>query len=181
MVPRLRSLPCVLLLLAPLGVLAQDHSGGFELHANKAVTAREIGLPELPGATMVKNPDHDSVDMGFTFGETHFRLKAVEYISDRTPERVLDYYRKPLSRYGDVLECNHSQPVGSLTKTRSGLTCEEKGDSKMQVNGVSSDGHELRAGTPEKMRIVGISDVKDGKTRFGLVYLELPKDTAKKD
>lgn len=181
MISRMRVLPCALLLLTPLSLFAQDHSGGFELHATKTVTAAGIGLPELPGAKMVKNPDKDSVDMGFTFGETHFRLKAVEYLTDRTPERVLDFYRKPLSRYGDVLECNHGKPVGSLTKTRSGLTCEEKSDSKMQVNGVSSDGHELRAGTPEKMRIVGISDVKDGKTRFGLVYLELPKDRTKSD
>jgi hypothetical protein len=44
-------------------------------------------------------------------------------------------------------------------------------------SGDSSTDHELRAGTPLRFRIVGISDAKDGKTRFGLVYLELPKDS----
>jgi len=28
---------------------------------------------------------------------------------------------------------------------------------------------------------VGISELKDGKTKFGLVYLELPKDSDSKD
>jgi hypothetical protein len=40
---------------------------------------------------------------------------------------------------------------------------------------VSSSGHELRAGTPEKFRIVGIDSTVNGKTKFGLVALEVPK------
>ena len=53
----------------------------------------------------------------------------------------------------------------------------------MQVNGSgdSSDDHELRAGTPLRFRIVGISDAENGKTHFGLVYLGLPKDSDSKD
>jgi len=49
----------------------------------------------------------------------------------------------------------------------------------IEVNGSgdSSTDHELRAGTPLRFRIVGISDSQAGKTRFGLVFLELPKDS----
>ena len=68
--------------------------------------------------------------------------------------------------------------VGKLTITDSGLTCANEHGNHVQVNGSgnSSDDHELRAGTPHKYRIVGIDDSKDGKTKFALVYLELPKD-----
>jgi hypothetical protein len=45
----------------------------------------------------------------------------------------------------------------------------------MTVSG-SDSGHELRAGTPEQFRIVGIDNTEKGQTRFGLVALVLPKD-----
>lgn len=186
--PRLRVLSTALLIAAPVALLAanpaiyaQNDSGGFELHANKVVTVKEIGLPMYPGARAHKDPDNNSVDMGFTFGDTHFRLLAAEYLSDDSPQHILDFYRKPLSLYGDVLECDQGEPVGSLTKTSSGLTCDSKSDDSMKVNGMSSDGRDLRSGTPERMHIVGISKPENGQTRFGLVYLELPKDSGNKD
>jgi hypothetical protein len=40
----------------------------------------------------------------------------------------------------------------------------------------SDDDHELRAGTPKQFWIVGVDDAKNGKTKFGLVALVLPKD-----
>lgn len=184
----IRTLSSALLIAGPIAVLAaspavyaQNDSGGFELHANKVVSAKEIGLPTYPGATAYKDPDKDAVDMGFTLGDTHFRLLAAGYLSPDSPQRILDFYRKALSRYGEVLECDHGKPVGALTKTRSGLTCDNNSDGSMKVNGTSSDGRDLRAGTPERMHIVGISEPKDGQTQFGLVYLELPKDSGKKD
>jgi len=45
----------------------------------------------------------------------------------------------------------------------------------MAVNGSDSD-HELRAGTPEQFRIVGVDSIENGKTKFGLVAAVLPKD-----
>ncbi len=105
----------------------------------------------------------------------HFRLQVASYVTPDAPERVLKFYRKPLAHYGEVLECDHGQPVGSSKKTRSGLTCGDKGH--VDVNGSdSSTDHELRAGTPEQFRIVAIDKSVDGQTKFGLVALELPKD-----
>ena len=45
----------------------------------------------------------------------------------------------------------------------------------MSWNGSDSD-HELRAGMPEQFRIVGVDSTENGKTKFGLVALVLPKD-----
>ena len=77
-----------------------------------------------------------------------------------------------------MLECDHGKPVGKLTITDTGLTCSDDHGGHVQVNGSanSSDDYELRAGTPHKYRIVGIDSSDAGKTKFGLVYLELPKD-----
>jgi hypothetical protein len=78
-----------------------------------------------------------------------------------------------------VLECLHGKPVGERSKASSGLTCSDEQGGHLDVNGSadSSKDHELRAGTPKKFRIVAINDdAPAGKTRFGLVYLELPKD-----
>jgi hypothetical protein len=158
---------------------AQD-SDGLELHANSHASAADIGLPAYPGATLYKDADNDAaVDLGLTLGDFHFDMKAANYSSSDTPERILKFYRKPLSRYGQVLECDHGKPVGALAVTRSGLTCSDEhdrhADTKSSVN-LSGD-HELRAGTPHQYRVVGIDKSSSGATRFGLVYLDLPKDS----
>jgi hypothetical protein len=159
-----------------VSLLAQN--SGMELHANSKATAADVGLPAYPGATLYKDEDNDvSVDMGYTFGDSQFRLIAANYATGDSPDQVLSFYRKPLSHYGEVLECNDGKPVGKVTVTRSGLTCadDQKGD--VQVNGYSgSKGRELRAGTPNQFRIVGIDKSQPNSTRFGVVYVQLPKD-----
>jgi hypothetical protein len=187
----LSRLACACLLLAGCAYAqnsgAQNSDSGFDfsLHAHGKVTAADIGLPQYPGA-VVDNDNHnsDAADLGFAFGATKFNLRVVSYKTPASPAAVFDFYRKPMARYGDVLECDHSRTVGSLQKTRDGLTCSGKsgksdksGGHGLSVNGVnSSDDHELRAGSPEKMRIVAV-EPKGGETRISLVYLELPKDS----
>src|ERR1035437_2719530 len=103
--------------------VAQKSGFNLELHANKNVSAAEVGLPAYPGATLVKDTDDDSTaDLGFTFGNTHFRIMVAKYSPSESADQVLGFYRKPLSRFGEVLECNHGQPIGALTVTHSGLT-----------------------------------------------------------
>jgi hypothetical protein len=167
-------------LLCATAAIAQNSDVNLALHANSHTTAADIGVPAYPGAKLYKQPDSDSsaVDLGFTFGDTNFRLMAASYVTADSPAQVLAFYRKPLSRYGDVLECDHGKPVGSLTVARGGLTCSGQEGNNLHVNGSadSSTDHELRAGTPHHFRIVGIDESAAGSTRFGLVYIELPKD-----
>jgi hypothetical protein len=180
-----RSLGLPRLLFALLGTLlifggsltpAQNSGKGFELHANGNARAADVGLPVYPRSKLFKSVDNDAaVDMGFTFGDTHFRLMAANYLSGDSVAQILDFYRKPLARYGDVLECDHGKPVGATKTARSGLTC---GDLKGNEN--SSENRELRAGTPERFRIVGIGEREGSAIHFGLVYVEMPKDHASK-
>jgi hypothetical protein len=176
------------------GVMGRAQDAGFHLNVNAEshATAAQVGLPAYPGATIYKEKDktkdEDSgADIGFALGDFHFVLKVAPYVSGDSPEKVLAFYRKPLSKYGEVLECNHGKPVGALTVTKSGLTCsDQKGvtngaNGTTEINGSSSsDDHELRAGSPHQFRIVGIQEPKPGATRFSLIYLELPKDEKSK-
>ena len=171
-------------LAGSVSCVAQDSGFSLDLHANSHATAKDIGLPDYPGAKPYKDGDNDSAaDLGMSFKDFHFKLMAASYVSGDSATQILDYYRKPLARYGEVLECIKGKPVGALRVTKSGLTCDAKKSGNIEVNGSgdSSTDHELRAGTPLRFRIVGISESKDGKTRFGLVYLELPKDSESKD
>jgi hypothetical protein len=159
--------------------LAQSSGVSAELHANSHVTAAQIGLPGYPGATLYKDPANDSAfDLGFTFGDFHFRVMAANYMTSASPTQVLDFYRKPLSRYGEVLECDHGKAVGSFKVARGGLACSDKQGDPWQMSGQanSSTDHELRAGTPHQFRIVGIDESQLGSTRFAVVLLEVPKD-----
>jgi hypothetical protein len=156
----------------------QDSGFDMSAHANSHATAKQIGLPEYPGATPYKEKDSDSssADLGFVLNSFHFSMQVASYVTTDSPEQVLAFYRKPLAKYGEVLECDHGKPVGALTVTKSGLTCGDSKSGHMTVNGSDSD-HELRAGTPQQYRIVGIDTTEAGKTKFGLVALVLPKDS----
>ncbi len=161
---------------------AQNSGFNLELHANKHASATEVGLPSYPGATLAKETDADNTaDLGFTFGDTHFRILVAKYATADSPDRVLAFYRKPLSRYSEVLECNQGKPVGSLTVAHSGLTCsgQKEGGLTVTDNELSSGGHELRVGSPHQFRVVCIDESHPQSTRFWLVYIELPKDNDK--
>ncbi|HZD45813.1 MAG TPA: hypothetical protein VE109_07005 [Acidobacteriaceae bacterium] len=177
--PILAVISAIVLMAVPFALpsFAQNSDFNLNVHANSHATAKDIGLPVYPGATPFKDNDSDSssADLGFLLNSFHFSVKAVSFVTTDSPEHVLGFYRKPLGKYGEVLECDHGQPVGRVTVTKSGLTCGDRKSGHMTVNGSDSD-HELRAGTPEQFRIVGVDNTETGKTKFGLVALVLPKD-----
>lgn len=180
---RMGAFAAALVLCESVAGFAQKSTSGMELHANGGVTAADIGLPAYPGATLYKEAGSksDSVDLGFTLGDVHFRILAASYLSGASAGQILDFYRKPMAKYGEVLECDHGKPVGSLKATRSGLTCSDPDHVEAGGSENSSDDHELRVGEKHKFRVVGIGEKKGDSIRFGLVYVELPKDDEKKD
>jgi len=165
-------------LFGSLGASAQNSGLDFSIHANDHADAKSIGLPAYPGATLYKAPDNDAaLDIGYSSGDSQFRLSVANYSSSDPEDKILAFYRKPLSRYGEVLECRDGKPVGSLTVTRSGLTCSDEHSGHVEVNAHSDQkGHDLRAGTPRQFRVVGIDKAEPKSTHFALVYVQLPKD-----
>jgi hypothetical protein len=175
--PILPVLPAIILLTAASHSFAQNSDFNLDVHANSHATAKDIGLPVYPGASPFKDKDGDSssADLGFMLNSFHLSVQVATFVTKDSPDQVLAFYRRPLAKYGEVLECDHGKPVGSLTVTKTGLTCGDNKSGHMTVNGSDSD-LELRAGAPEQFRIVGIDSTDAGKTKFGLVALVLPKD-----
>jgi len=148
--------------------------GGLHVRAGDT-SAADVGLPAYPGAQIVPDKDGDkSADVHIGVGEWQFRIKAVHYETSDSQEDVVAFYRKALGRYGDVIECQGDQPVGSPVRTREGLGCsDDKGNSKIHVNEDSS--LSLRAGSRHHEHIFAVDKVHSAGTRFSLVELQLPE------
>jgi len=148
--------------------------GGLHVRAGDT-SAANVGLPAYPGAQIVPDKDGDkSADVHIGVGEWQFRIKAVHYETSDSQEDVVAFYRKALGRYGDVIECQGDQPVGSPARTREGLGCsDDKGNSKIHVNEDSS--LSLRAGSRHHEHIFAVDKVHSAGTRFSLVELQLPE------
>jgi hypothetical protein len=152
--------------------------GGVHVNTNQ-ITASDLGLPVYPGAEIVKDNDHDkSADVNMGFGEWSLRVRAVNYSTSDSRDKVTAFYKKALGRYGDVITCQGNSPVGTPTATSEGLTCADEGHhGSVQVNGrdfSANKGFELKAGSKRHQHILGFEDSSNGKTRFALVALDLP-------
>ena len=153
--------------------------GGVHVNTDQT-TAADLGLSLYPGAVAVKSDNkHKSADVHLGFGEWELRVRAVTYESADSEDKVKDFYKKALSRYGDVIECQGNVPVGNPSVTSQGLSCADDGkNAKVKIDrsdyGTGKNSLELKAGSKRHQHIVGFEDPQDGKTRFALVALDLP-------
>jgi hypothetical protein len=152
--------------------------GGVHVNTDQ-ITAADLGLPVYPGAEIAKDNDHDkSADVNMGFGEWQLRVRAVKYSTTDSPEKVTEFYKKALGRFGDVITCQGNAPVGTPTTTSEGLTCADNGKGanvKIEDKDFGPKGGlQLKAGSKRHQHIVGFDDTKNGKTRFALVALDLP-------
>jgi hypothetical protein len=152
--------------------------GGVHVNTNQ-ITAADLGLPVYPGSDIVKDKDHDkSADIHMGFGEWTLRVRAVNYATPDSRDKVSAFYKKALERYGNVITCQGNAPIGTPTATAEGLTCADDGNhGSVKINNKdfsSHGGFELKAGSKRHQHIVGFEDPVDGKTRFALVALDLP-------
>lgn len=153
--------------LAVSRAAAQDgKSAGLVVSSN--VNSADVGLPIYPGA----KPYQKSGDKGSEGGRMNawvggFGLKvaAMQMASSDSPQKVAEFYRKALRKYGNVLDCTN----GSTNQGDAGnkLTC---GDDKPDKNGML-----FKAGTKTEQHLVGIDPHGSGST-FSLVYLRLPNN-----
>ena len=147
--------------------------GGLHVTSD-STTAADVGLPVYPGAKLSTKDDKDgkdSADIHLGFGDWQFRLKVVKYQTSDTQDEVLAFYKKALGRYGDVIQCNGHNAVGSPTVTNEGLTCDDSGKSH-QVN--LDMNQSLKAGSKHHQHIVGIEKTDGPGTVFSLVEIDLP-------
>jgi hypothetical protein len=157
------------------------------IHVNADKPSASLGIALYPGA--IADPDHDGdkdADVQLGFGEWKMRVQVAHFNTSDNQDKVLTYYRKSLSRYGDVIECKDNEPIGSPAKTAEGLTCSENDqDNHIKVDHGDDHGLTLRAGSKRHQHIVAFdkddADTAAGPTKFTLIALDLPAETRKKD
>ncbi len=154
--------------------------GGIHVNTDQT-SAADLGLPVYPGANIAKDKDNDkSADIHMGFGEWELRVKVVNYSTPDSQDKVVAFYKNALNRYGNVITCQGTTPVGTPTATTEGLTCADDKDNRSTVQidrgdyGSGENGLELKAGSKRHQHIVGFQGSDSGETRFALVALDLP-------
>ncbi|WP_103934148.1 hypothetical protein [Bryocella elongata] len=159
--------------------------GSMHVNTDEKPDTTSIGLAVYPGATPYKDPGSDhkdsgSADINMSFGDFHLGVKAATFITPDSQDKVLAFYKKELAKYGDVITCRGDSTLGEPTRTAQGLTCDEDKKNHVTSSNMDSGDLELRAGSQQHQHVVGVED-KSGKTKIGLVALDLPVIHDKKD
>ena len=98
--------------------------GSMHIKTNDTVDTAAIGLSVYPGSTVwkddtddAKNHDSHSADINMSFGDFHLGVKATTLRSTDSADKILAFYRKDMTRYGDVIECQGTTAIGTPTHT----------------------------------------------------------------
>ena len=147
--------------------------GGMSVKTDQAVVEGGVGLSTYPGAVLVKkDKDNGAADVNMSFGSFHLGVKAISYRTPDAPDKVLDFYRKDMAKYGTVILCRAGHAVGSPDHTQNGLGCDKDHGGKFSVDEESAN-EELKTGSKLHQHIVGIDSDGTG-TKIALVALDLP-------
>jgi hypothetical protein len=149
--------------------------GGISVNKDQT-SAADLGLPAYPGSVKDAGSDGNksaNVDLGF--GAWKLRVKVAHYTTGDNREQVMAFYRKALSAYGSVIECDGERPVGVPATTGEGLTCDHTGHERSAAHGnFSSDDLQLKAGSARHQHIVSFHEGSGSPTHFSLIALDLP-------
>jgi hypothetical protein len=152
----------VLCLLA-LPSFGQDQKGaGITMTAD--ADAKDIGLPLYPGARRHKDKDSDTpgVNLGLWGSGSGFKLAVLKMESDDSIDKVADYYKRKLAKYGKVLDCSNATAGESSAKDDKQLTC---ADDKPDKGGLL-----FKSGTKADQHIVSVQPAAHGSL-FQLVHV----------
>ena len=140
-------------------IVVETDSGRYGVGAEK-LDPKELGVAIYPGAKIDESGNNESyASLSFEWGQDSTRLYVQKYITSDSPEKVVSFYRKQLSKYGPVLECRAGEPINAVPAKTS---CDSDDDPKSI---------ELKVGTEGRQHIVGVTPTAHG-TEFGLVYLD---------
>jgi hypothetical protein len=137
-----------------------------DIHVGTDIDAKDTGLASYPGAKPKQDGDKDKHRANISIGGENFgvHVVAASFTTDDPPEKVIDFYRKDLKRYGSVLECKRgiSENKGN---DESAIRCSDHGSEEPGKL-------DLAVGVPEKQHVVSVKP--DGKgTEFSLVYVQV--------
>lgn len=139
------------------------------LKVNNDADARDTGLPVFPNSRpKPKEEDNDnSANVNMSFGKFGLKVVAASYLTDAPPDKVLDFYRGEVGKYGKVLECKGGSignfKVDHNDKNDKELHCDKEGDSSVV---------ELKVGSESLQRVVAVKPNGKG-SEYSLVYVRM--------
>src|SRR5215475_9782714 len=105
------------------------------IHVSKAANPEDVGIAIYPGAKLKEKDSGDDKSANVNISGFGYGLKvvALQYESNDSPSKVVDYYKNQLKKYGTVLVC-HTDHMGVDTDIKDQdeqhgsheLTCEGK-------------------------------------------------------
>ena len=154
--------------------------GGMSVKTDQYAVEGGVGLSVYPGAVLSKKEsgkDNGAADIDINVAGIHVGVKALEYRTKDSPEKVLAFYRKDMAHYGAVILCRGNQAVGTPDHTQDGLSCDKEKGGHVHV-GDEDYTEELKAGSKQHQHIVAVSADGSG-AKIGLVALDLPGHLSK--
>ena len=141
--------------------------GSLSVHKG-ATDPKATGLTPYPGAQIQQDFEDQDGGANVDISSSFFGLKvvAVKFQSADSPDKVLSFYRKDMSRYGNVVDC-----TGGFTLTfhhhaeDSEVTCEGRPRGGLRYR------EALKVGTENNQRIVAIRPSGNGSV-FTMVYVK---------
>ena len=139
------------------------------------VKPEQTGLNVYPGSKLVPKHGHDNdaanVNISSPWGQ--IKVVALNYHSDDSPDKVLDWYRKDLQqKYGKFLECKGGDvSAHGFHSDDNQLTCGSERGNSNNLNFSDSNTLELKTGTDDKQHIVAVKP-EDGGSNIALVYVQ---------
>ena len=139
------------------------------IHVSKGADVRDTGLAVYPGAHLKPKDDSDdekSANVNISTSSFGLRVVALDYQTNDAPDKVVNFYKNELKKFGNVLEC-HTHGRGSYSATNP-----DKGDSEELKCEGDNNGKtiELKAGTKSNQHIVAVDPQSKGSD-FALVYV----------
>lgn len=141
-----------------------------------ATDPKETGLNLYPGSQPSSSRDEDANSANVNISSSLFGLKVavLKYQTSDPPSKVLDFYRKDMTRYGNVIDCTGGFNMKFDRRERekdAPVTCSDHGSDHDYKE-------ELKVGTENNQRIVAVKPSGKG-TEFVMVYVRAhdEKDT----
>lgn len=148
------------------------HSSAGDLHVGGDADAQKAGLPLYPGARLRHDKDNDNANVGLLTDAFGIKFVIAKYESDDAPDKIIDYYREQLKKFGKVLECrtkdhgdmhaDFNDDDDNSNRRPKELKCE--GDNTGPIM-------ELKVGTERNQHVVSIEPKEGRGSKFTLVYV----------
>jgi hypothetical protein len=159
-----------LALVLGAAALAPAWAGNFSASVNISdqASAKETGIRAYPGAIQVsgKNDDPEGANLNFSFGDYGLKVVAVKLKTEDAKDKVADFYRHELARFGTVLDCTNPDPPERRQRDKKSREIDCEGDRAKR------NGHVFKAGVKANQRVVSI-EPKGETTYISLLHVQV--------